>query len=362
MVDAKRLISLAVTFAIMLNAATVATVWTRGPAGADGAPAVVAVVQRFYDAINIAIASSDTQPLRAVIAQSYVDTNPFASQASDRQGLVEHVQSLHAIDPGLRLFVTGTDVAGNWARVSLEIIPGSEARLKFHRSGLWPEREELAIAAGQVRERRGDNSGLVQVRFGCGFEFPASRGDDIIRVTRIEMPPRASTRVSSPLGSLGMRVIAGSATYIDVRSESSDRSAARSELTLLQEGSTVTASSGTHRISSGSNGAILLLFTQHVESVLGGPWNDRSALDPRVHAVEMLSAQQQINCAEISMMPNATVFVPSIDGVVVVPDSSLERCWPPPHKVDGLRALRNCYAEPASLLILDAAAVLFPPT
>ena len=116
-----------------------------------------ATARRFYDAANRVIATGDVTALRAVVASTYVNTEPLPGATSDRNGLERTLLELHDTMPGIHLEIEdllsdGSEVMARVAvvgeravsAVGIPVTAGPEP---------WGRVDVLLIAGSRVVER-----------------------------------------------------------------------------------------------------------------------------------------------------------------------------------------------------------------
>jgi predicted SnoaL-like aldol condensation-catalyzing enzyme len=136
-------------------------------------------VQRFYTAVNTAIATGNTAPLRAAVAPHFVDQEPLPGVRSGRDGLEEYVALLHAAAPETRLAAETVAAVDDRAvvRVAVQTVRAAEPTLATlgWRPALWGPVDVLRVANDKIVERWSATvgQGLVQPLARVAFDLPA---------------------------------------------------------------------------------------------------------------------------------------------------------------------------------------------
>jgi hypothetical protein len=123
--------------------------------------ATVATVERFYGAVNVALASGALAPAQALLAPAFRDHAPFPGASPDRAGYLGTLAWLHATGAALTLRVEGVSVDGD--RAALRLLVSSTAPpggLPPVTGTMWPATEILGIADGQVTDRWSERADL----------------------------------------------------------------------------------------------------------------------------------------------------------------------------------------------------------
>jgi predicted SnoaL-like aldol condensation-catalyzing enzyme len=126
------------------------------------------VVNRFYDAVNDAIATGSLEAIRTVVAPHLVEHDALPGMRPGRDGLEDYLTALHAADPNPRL-VTKTVLATGDRVVARVTVHGATAPTLSGGAFIdapapWGSVDIFRIAAGKIVERWGDNDGLTLVR------------------------------------------------------------------------------------------------------------------------------------------------------------------------------------------------------
>jgi predicted ester cyclase len=160
---------LAVVTAVALLAAGIAV--TTRPAIApatDRGAANVALVRRFYDAVNETLRSGDATSLDAVVAADLVEHPSALGGVAGREGLVRSLVSRRAAFPGLRLAVDDVRPAGP-DRVVAFVHPSPAAAGRFlglpvpPEFATWGPTDVFRLEADRVVERWGNASGQADL-------------------------------------------------------------------------------------------------------------------------------------------------------------------------------------------------------
>ncbi len=123
--------------------------------------ATVATAERFYGAVNVALASGVLTPAQALLAPAFRDHAPFPGASPDRAGYLSTLARLHATGASLTLQIEGMSVDGD--RAALRLLARSTAPpggLPTVSGTLWPATEILRIEDGKVTERWSGNVDL----------------------------------------------------------------------------------------------------------------------------------------------------------------------------------------------------------
>ena len=151
------------TAAALLGLAT----QVRSPALAAPASEGGAVVHRFYDAVNDAIATGDATAFRAVVAPDLVEHDPIVGTGAGRDGLEAYLVSLHATAPDLRLAVEDVVAAGD--RVVARVAAAGQQDRRFlgtvlaERPMSWGPVDLFRVEGDRIVERWGVTDGLVLI-------------------------------------------------------------------------------------------------------------------------------------------------------------------------------------------------------
>lgn len=125
------------------------------------------VVQRFYAAVNVAIATGELTPLQTVVAPDFVTTNALSPVQPGRAGLEATLAQLHATIPTLRL--KPEIVAAGGGQVMVQVAVTGDRGGSFLGVSLmtqprpWSAVDVLGVTDGRVVDRRGllDGTGLL---------------------------------------------------------------------------------------------------------------------------------------------------------------------------------------------------------
>lgn len=168
-------------------------------------PARTDVVERFYAAVNEAIATGDPAALRSVVNPSYADENPLPGVSPGRDGLEAYLATLHDADPGLRLeprvlFASAQEVV---AEVAVAHGPAVAVPPAFGaQQAVWSPLEVLRVADGVVVGRWGHTDGLVLARplaaEALDLQVPTPHVIGLARVTQAPGTRWDAPRVTGP--------------------------------------------------------------------------------------------------------------------------------------------------------------------
>jgi quercetin dioxygenase-like cupin family protein len=152
-----------------------------------------AAAQRFYEAVNEAIASGDATALGSVLAPDYAEPDDTGNLAPGREALERNLRMLHEITPELRLEPDwlASDAGRVVARVHFS--GGVDARylgLALDAPPLWSAVDVFLVVDGRVAERSGTGGRPA-------FLEPLGRepfdlgppGDRVVLATRVVLPP-----------------------------------------------------------------------------------------------------------------------------------------------------------------------------
>lgn len=126
------------------------------PVATPPVDAETAVAQRFYGAVNAAIAGGDATRLDDVVAEDFADHTPSSEAVGNRADLKRAVRDLAASDPSLHL--TTIDVIAQGDRVVARLqVDGDAGQMLFgipiEGAHPWSDVEILRVAHGKIAER-----------------------------------------------------------------------------------------------------------------------------------------------------------------------------------------------------------------
>lgn len=159
------------------------------------------VVERFYAAVNEAIATGNPASLRRVVTPAFTDDNPLPGVQPGRDGLETYLATLHEADPALRLeprvifadarqVMTRVDVARGLPDTAQPVTLGGQ-------QAVWSPVEVLRVADGVVVGRWGHTDGLSVARPLAAAAFDlATPTPRVIGLARITQEP--GTRWDAP--------------------------------------------------------------------------------------------------------------------------------------------------------------------
>lgn len=153
----------ALTALVLFGAARALQPPARAAIGAANDAASRSVAVRFYDAVNVAIATGNLAPFEAVVAPDFVDRQGIPGVGADRAGLARYLRALHATSPATSLAVEAIAADGERviATVAVRGGGGSFAGLSLGQAvPLWGPVDVFGVAGGLIVERWGDPAGL----------------------------------------------------------------------------------------------------------------------------------------------------------------------------------------------------------
>ncbi|MEA2598864.1 MAG: SnoaL-like polyketide cyclase [Thermomicrobiales bacterium] len=152
------------------------------------------VARRFYDAVNVAIATGEVAPLRAVVAPEFVATDALPPVRPGRAGLEAALADLHANSPALRLKPEA--VVADGGRVMVRVAVAGDRGDGFLGVPLvavprpWGAVDVLRVVDGKVAERRGllEGAGLLRALGSAPLALtgPARR---VVTLDRVVLAP-----------------------------------------------------------------------------------------------------------------------------------------------------------------------------
>lgn len=208
----RRLLVLALLIATFGSTLLVDVVWLREPlvSGGQNGAFDSGVVRRFYDAVNLVVASGDTAPLSNLIAPGAT----FRSQADGAQvGLdrfLADLLSLHSA--GARLQLRVANVTGARTRALVEIVPVGDAgplaaTVTDRISEGWFDR--ITLSGERIAELSGGTAGLTtsQILLRGTTTYPSSSVS--IRLLNMTLSPFDLVPIVTP-GFFSLSVLSGS--------------------------------------------------------------------------------------------------------------------------------------------------------
>jgi hypothetical protein len=180
-------------FALAVGAVAAALFMPPAPVSSLPAMRTEETVRQFYAAANDVIATGDPAPLRAVVAEHFVDVDPLPGVAPGRAGLEAYLMTLHGVDPGMRLEVKELVAAGDRVVARVDVRNSLESESTpldgsvIDQSPPWGAVESFRIAAGSIVERRSDTDELAVIRdvasASLSFAAPTPRAVSVERIT-----------------------------------------------------------------------------------------------------------------------------------------------------------------------------------
>ncbi len=168
-----------------------------GPRPGDSRPATddnVAIVRRFYDAVNAAIGTGDDAFLAEVMAPDVVDRTPGGDGGGG--GLARHLATLHAVNPGLALVVD--DVLADGDRVTAWVTVAGPASAPFPGLALpaapaWGVVDRFRVAGGRIVEYWGGHRDADAVRpLLLGLPVESRSAPAVLGLARFTVAPGAA--------------------------------------------------------------------------------------------------------------------------------------------------------------------------
>lgn len=164
------------------------------------------VVERFYDAVNEAIATGNPATLRHVVNPSFADENPLPGVAPGRAGLEAYLDSLHDADPGLQLEADVLISSGDQVMARVQVSPGAAVSPRVAAfealRAVWSPIEVFRVADGVVVGRWSHTDGLMLAQ--CLAEqtlalpIPTPRVVSLMRVAQVPGTRWDAPRVAGP--------------------------------------------------------------------------------------------------------------------------------------------------------------------
>lgn len=305
------------------------------------------VVERFYAAVNEAIATGNSVALQRVVNPSFVDENPLPGVNPGRAGLEEYLVALHDADPGLRLEADVISASSDQvvARVQVWHEPTEfplPASLDERRE-VWGAIEVLRVADGAVVGRWSYTDGLTLARSlaerQVTLPLPTPRVISLRNVTLAPGTRWDAPRVGGPqlfyvqVGVIDAQTILGSAGE-DAQDASSDAlasdggQAAADQRLMLAAGSSWLASAGSHASATnvGSAEAQVLVVAFSEPRIPNGVLPEAGSL-PIGGEVEVLAGDLAndwgtgavtVTLEQIAFAPGAALNLWSTDGPILV--------------------------------------------
>jgi predicted SnoaL-like aldol condensation-catalyzing enzyme len=175
-----------------------------------------ALIRRFYAMVDDALASGEVTSLSGIIGQDFVDHAPRPGVTPDRAGFVRSVQSLHLVDPALRLTVHEVLAQGDRVAVRIGIIGGEDGTFLGQPIGkgrLWNAVEMFRIEEGRIVEHWGEAATLALFEPLLGVTVPVGRPTRLaLTLERWTYAPDAGETRATDLGFLVVLVDAGTLT------------------------------------------------------------------------------------------------------------------------------------------------------
>lgn len=198
----------ALTALALLGAA--ATIRLPGPPAAAEPPeeANRALVARFYAAANAAIATGETEPLRALIDPGFVERGHPAGTVADREGVIRRLLAIAATDADVRLTIDATAAAGDLVIASVQLdgaVAPNHAGLTLDGAWTpWGPLDVFRIARGRIVERWGSVPDPAPIALVLRVALDAPPPPRTLAVARVALEPGASHGL--PAGS-GVRLV-----------------------------------------------------------------------------------------------------------------------------------------------------------
>ncbi len=174
---------LLLTTAIALLATARATWFSTAQGTAQTSPGSIKVANRFYAAVNHFLATGDSAPLRAVVADDFVQhpAPPFATR--DATGLIRKLESMRLVDPGLRFTVDRLVASADGVEISAAVHAVAGPTRPVLVRSLPPQLaapsgttiELLRIDSGRVTERWAEATAGAAIRALTVVDLPLSR-------------------------------------------------------------------------------------------------------------------------------------------------------------------------------------------
>jgi hypothetical protein len=209
---ARQLLVLALLIATFGSAVLVDAVWLRDPLASGGQNGAIdsGIVRRFYDAVNLVMASGDTAPLVSLVAPGATFLSPADGAQVGLDRLSADLSSLHRAGAKLQLSVAG--VTGAKTSTLVEIVPvgdtGSLAATVTDRiSEGWFDR--ITLRGGRIVELSGGTAGLAASQLLLQGTTSYSSSSVSIRLVDMTLNPLDLVPIVTP-GSFSLSVLSGS--------------------------------------------------------------------------------------------------------------------------------------------------------
>ena len=204
----------ALTALVLFGAARALQPPARAAIGVTDDAASRSVALRFYDAVNIAVATGDLGPFEAVVAPDFVDRQGIPGVGTDRAGLARYLRALHATAPGASLAVEAVAADGERviATVAVRGAGGSFAGLSLGEDvPLWGPVDVFAVAGGLIVERWSAAAGLsLREPLGQASLDAPLPADRVVALDRLAVRPHDRLEAAFVDGATALYVESGS--------------------------------------------------------------------------------------------------------------------------------------------------------